>query len=155
MNCLLRGIVVLALPVLLLSCGTPVAERPNDPGAPQRGIDWFAEATETAGIEFVHSAGEPASYEMPAIMGSGAALFDFDADGDLDTYLVNGGTEQSSSTVRDQLLRQEDDGRFIDATAPAGLHDSGYGMGAAVGDIDNDGFPELFVTNYGQNRLWK
>jgi hypothetical protein len=81
-------------------------------------------------------------------MGGGAALFDCDGDGDLDIYLTNGGSPN-------RLYRQEPGGRFVDATADTGLGDSGYGMGVAIGDVDNDGDPDVYLTNYGPDRLYE
>lgn len=96
---------------------------------------------------------------MPEITGPGAAFFDFDQDGDLDIYLINGHTELPSvdpnaSTVN-RLFRQEANGHFIDVTEKSGLGDNGYGMGVAIGDIDNNGYPDVYVTNYGRDRLYR
>src|SRR5207244_4592712 len=89
---------------------------------------------------------------MPQIMGSGAALFDFDNDGRLDIYLLENGGPNSRSTNR--LYHQEADGRFKDVSAGSGLDVAGYGMGVAIGDVNNDGLPDLFLTQYGGNRLF-
>jgi hypothetical protein len=82
---------------------------------------------------------------MPEQVGSGAAIFDFDSDGLMDVFLLqNAG---SNSTSRHQLFHQEDDGRFRDLSAGSGLNLPGLGMGVAIGDVDNDGKPD--VIEYG------
>ena len=91
-------------------------------------------------------------YFMPQIMGSGAALFDFDNDGRLDIYLLQNGGPNSRSTNR--LYHQEADGRFKDVSAGSGLDVAGYGMGVAIGDVNNDGWPDVLVTEYGRLRLF-
>jgi hypothetical protein len=89
---------------------------------------------------------------MPQSVGSGAALFDLDNDGRLDIYLIQNGGPESKSTNR--LFRQLPDGRFQDVSAGSGLDVAGYGMGVAVGDVNNDGWPDVLVTEYGRVRLF-
>jgi hypothetical protein len=93
----------------------------------------------------------------PEVMGSGAAFFDYDNDGDLDVFLVQAGPLPETGKPRppDRLYRQSPDGRFTDATRESGLGDTGYGTGVSVGDFDNDGFVDVFVTNYGPNSLYR
>lgn len=121
----------------------------------------FTDVTDRSGLDFVHEPGETGRYYFPQIMGSGCALLDFDRDGDLDLFLVNGGGEQSAASTEtdgrsaiNRLYRQEADGQFVDVTAHSGLGVGGAGMGAAVGDVNNDGYPDLYVTNYGPDRLY-
>lgn len=109
----------------------------------------FTDVTDAVGLTFTHDAGEQGNYLLPEITGSGAAFVDYDGDGDLDLYLV-----QSGHGKPNQLFRQEADGRFTDVTREAGVGDTGYGMGVAVGDIDNDGDLDLYVTNYGPDVLY-
>jgi hypothetical protein len=113
---------------------------------------WFVDVTDASGLNFVHDAGPLGRYFMPEMVGSGAAFFDFDNDGRLDIYLVQNGGPESSSTNR--LFHQEPDGRFTDVSTGSGLDVKGYGMGVAVGDINNDGWPDVFVTEYGRARLF-
>jgi hypothetical protein len=89
---------------------------------------------------------------MPQIMGSGAALLDFDNDGRLDIFLLQSGGPDSRSTNR--LFRQDSKGRFSDVSKGSGLDVAGYGTGVAVGDVNNDGRPDVFVTEYGRIRLF-
>lgn len=98
-------------------------------------------------------------------MGAGVALFDYDNDGRLDIYLVNGAPLEDPTPKRtipqkagaqywNRLYHQRPDGTFDDVTEKAGLEGSGYGMGVAIGDYDNDGFEDLYVTAYGNNKLY-
>ena len=117
----------------------------------------FSDISAASGLTFVHDAGIDGTFFMPEIIGAGVALFDYDSDGDLDIYLVDGGphdrTERSETMNR--LFSQEAGGRFVDRTAESGLGDTGYGMGTALGDIDNDGDLDLFVSNYGADVLYR
>jgi hypothetical protein len=96
---------------------------------------------------------------MPEAIGPGAALLDYDNDGDLDIYLVNGfrnaSGELHTSEGANRLYRQLTPDRFVDVTEATGVGHTGYGMGAAVGDTDNDGFSDLYVTNYGADCLYR
>jgi hypothetical protein len=135
--------------LLVSGCSIPPPSAPEKPAAPP----WFTDVTDDSGLRCVHDAGQPGTYFMPQLMGSGAALFDFDGDGLLDVYLVqNGGPGEGHATNR--LFRQGKDGRFTDVSNGSGLDVSGYGMGVAVGDVNNDGFPDVFLTEYGRIRLF-
>ena len=102
--------------------------------------------------DFVHDAGPiDGTYFMPQIMGSGGALFDFDNDGRLDIYLVQNGGPKGD---RNRLYRQQADGTFEDVSAGSGLDVAGYGMGVAIGDVNNDGLPDVYLTGYGGVRLF-
>jgi hypothetical protein len=141
----LAGLALAAL--LVAGCRTPPRTATEEPAGPP----WFVDATDEAGLHFTHDAGAVGTYFMPQLMGSGAAVFDFDNDGLLDIYLVTNGGPESRSTNR--LLRQSPDGRFTDVTDGSGLGVSGYGMGVAIGDVNNDGWPDVFLTEYGRVRL--
>jgi hypothetical protein len=114
---------------------------------------WFRDDTAAVGLDFRHEAGPVGRYFLPQIIGSGGALLDFDNDGLFDLYLVqNGGPD---STARNRLYRQLPGGRFQDVSAGSGLDIAGFGMGVAVGDFDNDGFVDVYVSQYGGGRLFR
>jgi len=115
----------------------------------------FADVTEKTGIDFVHVTGQKAGRMLyPEIMGAGMILFDYDNDGDLDIYFLNGnyirgrGPDPNLTNV---LYRNEGKWRFTDVTEEAGVADSGYGQGGEAADFDNDGDQDLYVTNLGPN----
>jgi enediyne biosynthesis protein E4 len=117
----------------------------------------FKDVAQDAGITFIHNTGASGKYWMPESMGSGCAWIDYNSDGFPDLYLVNG-TDwpgQGSRKTTGALYRNNRDGTFTDVTQEAGLAQSFYGMGAAVGDFDNDGHPDLYVTALGENRLYR
>src|SRR5438874_5476727 len=113
---------------------------------------WFEDVTEAVGLHFKHDCGPEGTYFMPQSTGSGGALFDFDNDGRLDIYLVQNGGPSSQS--KNRLYHQEPDGHFRDVSEGSGLDVTGYGMGVAVGDLNNDGLPEVLLTEYGNTRLF-
>lgn len=169
-----RAINLLAL-VFCMMQSTPVAQqRPT--AAPAAAATIFADVTEAAGIDFLHYNGMTGKLHLPEILGSGAAFFDYDNDGDLDVFLVQGSTlepeSQPAKTLfpwrqkeppRSRLYRNDlmvaPDGsrklRFTDVTEASGIRATGYGMGVAVGDINNDGWNDLYICNLGSNQLWR
>jgi len=142
------------LSLIFLSCGRPA----NEPEA-VRPVVQFTDIAPEAGITFRHSNGKTGRYYFLETVASGGGFIDYDGDGDLDIYLLNGAAipgfepERALSSV---LYRNEDDGSFTDVTGQAGVGNvGGYGMGMAVADYDNDGDDDLFVTNYGKNILYR
>jgi len=147
---LLASFIILSAVCMGCGCGRP--SRPDAAAGPAPkppGPQWFADITEASGIRFTHRTGT--NYDMPDQVGSGIALFDFDQDGRLDVYCVQDG--RGGTGGRNQLFHQEADGRFRDVSAGSGADLAGRGMGAFAGDIDNDGLPDLVVTEYGAVRL--
>ena len=149
---------VAALAILF---GTGVAQAPQS--SPPHGA--FVDTTSKAGITFTGVASHTSHKYLLETMGSGVAVFDYDNDGLLDIFFVNGapladptpkGTipEKSGPTDWNRLYHQKKDGTFEDVTEKSGLKGVGYGMGVAIGDYDNDGFDDLYVTAYGGNRLY-
>ena len=131
----------------------------------------FEELAHQTGLTFRHYNGMTGQFYLPEIMGSGSALFDFDNDGDLDAFLVQGNVLESgtkpgntlfpwreTSPPTSRLFRNDLDVRtrklrFTDVTDKGGITANGYGMGAATGDINNDGWTDLYVTNLGSNQM--
>lgn len=125
----------------------------------------FEDVTSAAGVKFDYVASHTSRKYLLETMGSGVALFDYDNDGRLDIFLVNGAQladptpkgsipQKSSPREWNRLFHQRADGIFEDVTEKAGLQGSGYGMGVAVGDYDNDGYEDLYVTAFGGNKLY-
>jgi hypothetical protein len=117
----------------------------------------FTDVTTPAGIQFRHNTGAYGGKLLPETMGSGCAFLDYDGDGWPDVLLINSmdwpGHKRQKSTLK--LYRNDRNGKFTDVTQAAGLDVEMYGLGVAVGDYNNDGFPDIYVTCVGQNRLFK
>jgi hypothetical protein len=117
----------------------------------------FTDVTSQAGIHFQHNSGAIGGKLLPETLGSGCAFLDYDRDGWQDILLINGadwpGHKKNHSTLR--LYRNNGNGTFTDVTVRAGLDIEMYGMGVAVGDYNNDGFPDILITCVGQNRLFR
>ncbi|MDE0179628.1 MAG: CRTAC1 family protein [Gammaproteobacteria bacterium] len=131
--------------VVLAGCSAP----------PEIGPPWFAEEARTRGVDFAHRSGFTGRPLLPEITGSGVALADLDGDGDLDAYLVQAGSlwdEAEAARAGNRLFLNDGTGRFV-AAEGHGANDTGYGMGVAAGDYDNDGDVDLYVTNVGPNVL--
>lgn len=117
----------------------------------------FTDVTASAGLDFQHSNGSSGNFRLLEIMGSGLALLDYDLDGHLDLFLVNGSSipDWKATDPASKLFHNQGDGTFGDATESSGLIIKTYGMGAAVGDYDNDGDPDLCVTGYPRNYFFR
>jgi enediyne biosynthesis protein E4 len=148
---------VALLPAMLaiFACNKPspsTEETPpsSTPLRPTPGKPWFVDVTKSAGIDFVHYDSATPMHYIPEVMGSGVAWIDYDGDGWPDLFCVQVGPLRPDGTGKPlpthKLYRNNRDGTFTDVTAQVGLDKSGYGMGCAVGDYDNDGFDDLVVT---------
>ena len=155
-----RGLFLLSLP--LFAAAMLLSQTSNPTPAVQPG---FSDVTSALGIHFQHVASHTSRKYLIETMGSGVALFDYDNDGRLDIFAVNGaplrdptpkGTipQKAGPEHWNRLFHQRQDGSFEDVTEKAGLQGMGYGMGVAIGDYDNDGNEDLYVTGYGSNKLY-
>ena len=137
----------ISIVILVLSFGSPALAQPQ-----------FTDQTAAAGIAFnLTFGGEKKKYILEA-KGGGAGFFDYDNDGWLDLYVLNGSTLETygqKSGPGNVLYRNQGNGTFAEEGAQAGVDDAGWGQGCAVGDIDNDGYRDLYVTNYGDNVLYR
>ncbi|MCY4026978.1 MAG: CRTAC1 family protein [Acidobacteria bacterium] len=148
----------------------------SDPAPQSDEHDWFADRAAAAGLDFVHFNGMSGEFYFPEIVPAGVGLFDYDNDGDLDAYFVQGQMMGEGKTLGDALfepvgplplrgrlfrndLGVEADGtrtlRFTDVTDASGIDARGHGMGVAAGDFDNDGWVDLYLTYLGTNQLYR
>lgn len=161
---------------LLASCGREQRETGSFT-APRAAAEWFTDQAADAGLDFVHVNGMSGAFYFPEIMGPGVALLDYDNDGDLDVFFVQGQMLGAGKTLKDALIPPREAQlplrgrlyrnelavhadrtrtlRFTDVTAESGINARGYGMGAATGDVNNDGCVDLYVTNVGPNQLFR
>ena len=141
------------------------AQEATQQATARKPIGKFVDVTATRGVTFQYQASHTTRKYLLETMGPGVALFDYDNDGRLDIFVVNGapladptpkGTipKKAGPKYWNRLYHQKNDGRFEDVTEKAGLQGAGYGMGVAVGDYDNDGYEDLYVTAYGGNKLY-
>jgi enediyne biosynthesis protein E4 len=138
------------LPALLLTSPLGGAE----PGGPIQ----FRDVTRDTGIDFVHTDGSSGRRYIVETVASGLALLDYNGDGYTDIYFLNGSALPGADfhePPRNRLYRNDGNWRFIDVTEEAGVGDTGYGLGVCVGDYNNDGYPDIYVNNFGPNILYR
>lgn len=168
------------LVLMLVLCATGCADDPPAAAGAhgdRRGTAaWFTENAEDAGLEFVHVNGASGQFYYPEILPPGVGLLDYDNDGDLDVYVVQGHALETDKTDQSSLiqagaqvsrggrlfrndLRVGPDGtrtlHFTDVTGQSGIDSGRYGLGMATGDIDNDGWVDLYLTNFGTNQMFR
>ena len=139
------------------------ARKPSDDRAqPVKSPPSFRDDAEAVGLRFRYQNGRSGAHHLPETMGGGVALLDYDGDGWLDVYVVQGGpfppeATQAQPVAGDRLFRNRGDGTFEDATSASGIDrlPRGYGHGVAVGDYDNDGDPDLFITRWRSYALFR
>ncbi len=145
--CLFLAVVSAFAPIVL--------GQPEETG--NHGVTFVDESVE-AGLTFMNVSGSTNKDFIPETTGSGACFLDFDLDQDLDLYLVNGATFSTlgaQNPARDALYENVGGARFVEVTERAGVGDPGWGGGCTVADYDNDGDPDLYITNYGRNTLYR
>jgi hypothetical protein len=158
---------VLFILLVLVAAGCGAPEKAGTPPPATASADWFSEQAQAAGLNFVHVNGMSGERFIAEIMGPGVGLLDYDNDGDLDVYAVQGQSLRRSLEERvesqDRLFRNDlevrPDGsrtvRFTDVTTEAGLVPRSYGMGVAAGDFNNDGWTDLYLSRFGPDTLLK
>ncbi len=163
-----------ALLIAVLGCDSDHRPGPERPGREMPGhgrpdpkretADWFQQVGPERGIDFRHQDGRSGQLYYVETAASGGGFFDYDDDGDLDVYLINGaatpfeltgGPAPAAGGPRNALYENDGNGRFRDVTQEAGVGDPGYGMGMCAGDYDGDGRLDFLVTNYGPDRLFR
>jgi enediyne biosynthesis protein E4 len=155
-----KGLAVSGLRSLAGACGFSVSLARTPPLAPAdtSSVAPFEEVpASVSGISWVHSNGRSAEMYLPETTGAGCGFIDYDNDGWMDIYLVNSGRcdfYNPNPPLRNALYHNNRDATFTDVTEKAGVAAGGYGMGVAVGDYDGDGWPDLYVTQYGRSILY-
>jgi hypothetical protein len=153
----------------VVACGALLLPLLREEGGATAPDVTFTDVTEAVGIEFVHQSSATSNKYLVETMGGGVAVWDYDNDGRLDIFFTNGAKiddpvpqgkrpDKSDRKFWNRLYRQQSNGTFLDMTEQAGLTgmpQNQYGMGVAIGDYDNDGFADLYATNYGGNTLYR
>ena len=157
---------VTAILLTAMACQSPeknrtISQQQTERRIPEVNGDFYQKISPDLGVDFKHSIGDHHLDNLVESVGGGAVFLDFDQDGFIDLYVSNGSyTENLSEGERpegnpvNRLYRNRQDGTFEDVTNQAGVGDDGYGMGMTVGDLNNDGYPDIYVTNYGPNVLY-
>src|SRR5687767_4204372 len=154
-----RGRLGALIIALILCAAIDIAVTAGQKYAPeQRAAIRFTDATREAGVEFKHVNGASPDKHLAETIGSGGLFFDYDSDGWIDIFLVDGGSIADAAVARQarhRLFRNRGNGTFQDVTVQSGIQHREYGMGACAGDYDNDGRIDLYLTNFGPNVLYR
>ena len=134
---------VLCMSCFIVACGETPPHKPDN-GSPN---SWFEDVAHDWGVDFTYQNGAEGNYHIREVTGGGVALFDYDDDGDLDLYIVQG------AGVEGNALFENVGSKFVNRSKGSGADDKGYGIGVSTGDYDNDGDTDLYVTNLGVNAL--
>ena len=149
----------LALGVLVcVAAGDGLWAAKNQAPGTEDTLPLFHDITDEAGLAYEITCGDPVTESLIDVNGQGACFLDYDGDGLLDIYLVNGSSrsmDRAGEPPHDYLLKNQGDGTFANVTKSAGLGDTNWSSGCAVGDYDNDGDSDLYLTNYGPNKLYR
>ncbi|NQU81021.1 MAG: VCBS repeat-containing protein, partial [Bacteroidetes bacterium] len=159
------ALMIFVLVILFNACNSK--EKPSSStqnlALPPANDDYYQELIKYSGIDFTHTIGDDHLSNLVESVGGGAVFLDYDQDGYLDLYLSNGNYTENLSmnedhapntTSENRLYRNRQNGTFEDVTKKARVGDRGYGMGMTVGDFDNDGYPDIYVSNHGPNVLY-
>ena len=154
-------LMIFVLGILFNACNSK--QKTQELTLPPASDDFYEDIIKYSGIDFIRTVGDEHLSNLVESDGGGAAFLDYDQDGYLDLYLSNGNYIDSLSMNKDKppdrtsengLFRNLHNGTFEDVTKKAGVGDRGYGMGITVGDFDNDGYPDIYISNYGPNVLY-
>ncbi len=149
----------LALGVLVwVAAGDGLWAAENQPRPTKDTLPSFHDITDEAGLGYEITCGDPVTESLVDVNGQGACFLDYDGDGLLDIYLANGSSrslDRAGEPPHDYLLKNQGDGTFANVTKSAGLGDTNWSSGCTVGDYDNDGDSDLYLTNYGANKLYR
>ncbi len=161
-----QGLTLISLILIIIGCNFGDKAGENESialyNAPEPNDDYFQEIGETIGLDFVHAIGSEEMENIIESVGGGAAFLDYDQDGFMDIYVCSGTwvegfskTKPKGSAAYNHLYRNLQDGTFEEVSKKAGVDGPWYSMGITVGDLNNDGYPDIYLSNYGANTLYQ
>lgn len=160
MNKIFLSLILILLP--LSGCNTTTGKKNPEAYLPPPDNNFFQDITRWSGIDFIHTIGDEDLDNIIESVGGGAAFLDYDRDGFLDIFICNGRWiegfskgKKPENSFGNRLYHNLGNGTFEDVSRKAGIGGQGYGMGVSVGDYNNDGYPDLYISNYGANELFR